>query len=264
MRPVVSSVLVAATVVLGLQAAHYSAPDRTEARAPKVVHPSYALASSNVTWGVQLQAPHFSGASCPTVMDCFVVGDENYTASSQYGLVVYSTSTSGRSWSNDNAPTTVPGGGPPVLGSDGGAISCSNANTCVVIAGIVNPNPSPLYAVVTTDAGATWSVYEINGAFGPGFSSVSCVDASSTSFDCWAVAGSGVEVSTDGGQTWSSETVPASVTYLNGISCANTSDCWAVGGGQNGTSPVIIATTNGGSGWSTETVPSSVTGLNGI
>ena len=51
--------------------------------------------------------------------------------------------------------------------------------------------------------------------------------------------------------------IPAEVSGLNGISCATTSDCTAVGFGIFG-SPVVIGTSDGGTSWTPETVPPGV------
>jgi photosystem II stability/assembly factor-like uncharacterized protein len=74
---------------------------------------------------------------------------------------------------------------------------------------------------------------------------------------------------TDGGNTWTPEQLPASVQApsLLGLSCPTDNDCWASGSGRNvqqvpggsdlGES-IILGTTDGGSTWSTVTfnVPS--------
>jgi hypothetical protein len=74
---------------------------------------------------------------------------------------------------------------------------------------------------------------------------------------------------TDGGNTWTPEQLPASVQAprIYGLSCPTDIDCWASGGGRNvqqvpgGSDPgesIILGTTDGGSTWSTVTfnVPS--------
>ena len=74
---------------------------------------------------------------------------------------------------------------------------------------------------------------------------------------------------TDGGNTWTPEQLPASVQAprIYGLSCPTDIDCWASGSGRNiqqvpgGSDPgesIILGTTDGGSTWSTVTfnVPS--------
>jgi hypothetical protein len=63
-------------------------------------------------------------------------------------------------------------------------------------------------------------------------------------------------VATTDGSDWVSQTVPAGVGELLGVSCPNSTHCFAVGSGSNGTSPAVVATTDG-STWTAQTAPSS-------
>jgi photosystem II stability/assembly factor-like uncharacterized protein len=55
---------------------------------------------------------------------------------------------------------------------------------------------------------------------------------------------------TDGGNTWTLQTVPSGTGNLSGIACPSTSNCYAVGATYPGESgAMIIATTDGGAGW---------------
>jgi photosystem II stability/assembly factor-like uncharacterized protein len=69
---------------------------------------------------------------------------------------------------------------------------------------------------------------------------------------------------TDGGNTWSPEQLPASVPAPNiyGLSCPTDNECWASGyddtvqqvpGGADNTESVLLGTIDGGSTWSTVT-----------
>jgi photosystem II stability/assembly factor-like uncharacterized protein len=53
------------------------------------------------------------------------------------------------------------------------------------------------------------------------------------------------------------------ITSFGGVSCPNTSDCWAVGTTQGGDG-TVIATTDGRKSWSAETIPAGVTSLSAI
>lgn len=83
---------------------------------------------------------------------------------------------------------------------------------------------------------------------------------------CWAVGnnGTGADIiaTTNGGQSWSSQTVPADTGlsaggHLFSISCATATTCQAVG---SGTSLVILGTSNGGATWTSESFPPDLTG----
>ncbi|MCL4449158.1 MAG: hypothetical protein M1483_00655 [Actinobacteria bacterium] len=79
-----------------------------------------------------------------------------------------------------------------------------------------------------------------------------------------------VYVTTNGGQTWTQDTnIPSNLSggqaKLTGVSCIDTSSCWAIGQ-DNATptpNPVIIYTSNAGSGafasWSAQSVPPALT-----
>jgi photosystem II stability/assembly factor-like uncharacterized protein len=81
------------------------------------------------------------------------------------------------------------------------------------------------------------------------FSGVSCP----TTSECVAVGAGGqsdcqglVEVSTDGGTTFTDEPVPTGTPVLKAVSCADTSHCEAVGGST------VLVSTDGGTTWTAE------------
>ena len=74
-----------------------------------------------------------------------------------------------------------------------------------------------------------------------------------TSRSCFAVGNTdtftgAVIATTDGGATWTQQTVPTAILFLNGVSCASPSDCTAVGSNQNAAT-AVLSTTNGGTRW---------------
>jgi len=90
--------------------------------------------------------------------------------------------------------------------------------------------------------------------------------------DCVAVGGdetgpgasTGVAVATtDGGVAWAAQMVPAGIFTLDGVSCASTSDCVAVGDDSSERDGAIVATTDAGTTWTSQTTPSGVANLNG-
>ena len=78
------------------------------------------------------------------------------------------------------------------------------------------------------------------------------------------VTSTGVAVATtDGGVTWAVQTVPAGIFTLDGLSCASSSDCVAVGDDSSEGGGAIVATTDAGTTWTSQTTPSDVANLNG-
>lgn len=71
-------------------------------------------------------------------------------------------------------------------------------------------------------------------------------------------------VRSDVAATWSTRAdYPAYLTELTGVSCPNTSSCWAIGSATTG-APAIAATTDGGKSWKPQTLPTGILGLSGV
>jgi S-DNA-T family DNA segregation ATPase FtsK/SpoIIIE len=87
---------------------------------------------------------------------------------------------------------------------------------------------------------------------------------------CWAVGstlgaadapnGAAIISTTNGGVSWSAQTVPASVGYLSGISCSDKRHCAAVGQSSQTTNGAgeIVVTSDGGSTWTPAPVPAGI------
>jgi hypothetical protein len=67
-----------------------------------------------------------------------------------------------------------------------------------------------------------------------------------------------IDVSTDGGMTWTSQTLPSGVTpdYLVSVTCPSISECFV--GGNDASGGVLLGTSDSGSIWTNETLPVSV------
>ena len=93
---------------------------------------------------------------------------------------------------------------------------------------------------------------------------------------CWAVgttlatasapAGAALTATTDGGATWTVETVPSAVSYLSAVACASTRVCTAVGQiGLTGVGPgAVLTTANGGATWVLQSVPVGTTDVTAV
>jgi hypothetical protein len=101
---------------------------------------------------------------------------------------------------------------------------------------------------------------------------VDCVSASR----CWAVGttlgtggapnGAAVVGTTDGGSTWISQTVPASVGFLSGVACSSASRCTAVGQAAPTTNGqgAIVTTADGGAAWTVVPTPPGLLDLTAV
>jgi hypothetical protein len=131
---------------------------------------------------------------------------------------------------------------------------------CVAVGGTNNENGGQ--ATVLTGSGFTWQpstspvLSEISTLFG-----VSCAPNSGGTQTCYAVGASdnasGTEggpvelTSTDGGQTWTGSGFVVGSGWLNSVSCADATDCWAAGAG---TQLALTGTSDGGTTWFPEAV----------
>jgi photosystem II stability/assembly factor-like uncharacterized protein len=223
------------------------------------------------------------GVSCPTTLDCWAVAGTGVDGEWAQTAGVVATTDGGGTWGTQVLPSGV-------LLLDG--VSCPTPTNCWATG--VDSNTGFAVIVATTDGGSSWATQTVpsfNGEIDSILYDVSCP----TSTDCWAVgfgdsispppvgpSGSSYELAlvvatTDGGRTWSAQTLPSSyssgddgeifsgIDYLDGVSCPTSTDCWAAGFGSDGIGAVAV-TTDGGSTWSNQILPSSSSGgiFNGI
>ncbi len=100
--------------------------------------------------------------------------------------------------------------------------------------------------------------------------------ACATAKRCWAVgstsatssgsSGPALVATTDGGATWTVQSIPPTVGYLAGVACASPRSCTAVGQvGQTGVGPgAVLTTTDGGTTWVLQTVPAGTTDVTAV
>jgi len=205
---------------------------------------------------------YLTDVSCVNASDCWIVGIAA-NASASYGIVDVTTD-GGAQWSAQ----TVPSG---IVGLYG--VTCVNASDCWAIGdqgsgGSLSVTPA---IIATTDGGASWTQQtlpagvDVSGDVQPA-SGIACADAS----DCWVVGETGsasnhtpfLIATTDGGASWTQQTLPAGVAFLNHVACVNASDCWSVGGSTS--SGLVVATTDGGAQWTTQTIPSGIPALSDV
>ncbi|MDA8184959.1 MAG: hypothetical protein M0035_11125 [Actinomycetota bacterium] len=164
-------------------------------------------------------------------------------------------------------------------------ISCPSATDCVAVGSTYAPAPSGGSGVMITGAevllstngGQAWATG--TAPSGASLTAVAC-PTSTTCFAAGNTTGTNsmpvpiAAVSTDAGQSWTLQSLPASSSsstsevQLRSISCATATACVAVGfvlapssTGTMSESPAIYSTSDGGSTWSAEPAPSAASGI---
>ena len=179
--------------------------------------------------------------TCPTASTCWSVGSRTSSAMA----AVARTSNFGNRWVQVNAPTGV---------GTLSAVACSSAARCLVVSGGATPQSASVR--LTLNGGATWRAVATPPGFGS-FGAIACTNVR----HCVMVGYSMAAVSTDGGLTWSSRSVPKTAS-LFAVSCASSARCIAVGQFTPVSGPpAVFMTTNGGASWVAQSVPTASPGL---
>ena len=225
---------------------------------------STVVTETDGTWGSP--APSFTGpddsganvygVDCTSPSDCVAVGQ---TSTNSVGYWVETDGTWGSYWSFP-APTDGTfglGGGQSPAGGD--LISCTAVGQCTAIGEITTETETAPAVVSETDG--TWGQpfivpTEAPGGLGSDFSAVSCTGTGS----CTAVgttfsAASGLDnvgiVATETGGSWSGAVTVEGTSFLNSVSCADASDCTAVGQVTTGDGNYPVYVTESGAAWGT-------------
>jgi photosystem II stability/assembly factor-like uncharacterized protein len=181
------------------------------------------------------------GIVCPSALICYAVG---------YGTVI-TTNDSGRTWT---AAGTLPAGLDPVLSG----IACPSASTCITTGEDMNchgsdgPCSPGTYAVdVTEDAAASWRGHRLPSDIT--LTAIACPSATlcdAVAFDANADdytggAAGNVLLTTDLGDTWSTEPLPSGTGQLNSVTCPLPTTCYAVGEGTGYVGGLILKNAGG-------------------
>jgi photosystem II stability/assembly factor-like uncharacterized protein len=220
--------------------------DQTE---PAPTPVSYFTTDGGQNWTASDLPPNFqpSGTS-QSPLDCFAGGRCIATGSTLSGspqgsaFMIYSV---------DGGATWTPAQAPSIAGS--GLMSCANSEHCVSIEMDFSSFQTVTGELMTNDGGASWAAVSATGLTSndaltaPWLDSISCP----TTSDCWASAhvvsstcqGScpyapvqaEMLATTDGGQTWTEQALPASpvasLQYVADypVDCVSATNCRAVG-----------------------------------
>ncbi len=210
--------------------------------------PGAKTQSSTSGWNVELSGVSIQDIACPTVSNCFAIANDQ---ASGIGEII-STTNAGQTWSSGTLPAQ----------SYLYSISCPGATNCWAV------GMSDFYTPVifATSDGVTWSEQSVptvpsavNSPTAFAVSSLFSISCTSSQ-DCLAIGGPGpigslagqanvsVAIATsDGGTTWTVANNNLS-SNLRGLSCANSTDCMAVGFYDN----VVETTSDGGTSWTNQ------------
>jgi photosystem II stability/assembly factor-like uncharacterized protein len=169
-----------------------------------------------------LQDVAINGLSCTSTTQCVLVGGD-----------IWTTSDFGGTWTSRTVPTS------PQIFSTFYGVSCGSSLDCVAV-GDVDAN----YMMTTTDGGTTWVEKEFNPSDDDSLDGVSCTSAS----DCIAVGidnlgtnPGAVEVTTNGGTSWTNEGVPLTSSFMLAGACWSATACIAVGNDATKYGSMILA-----------------------
>ncbi|MCL4449109.1 MAG: hypothetical protein M1152_05420 [Actinobacteria bacterium] len=236
-----------------------TAPYKPSAVAPHAVNSGTTLSTPGYGWNIQYvnSGIGLNSISCPTFLSCFAVG--NYDTSNNAPVILQS-SNSGSTWSSDTIPTA---NAPSVLS----AVWCANGFNCWAVGYSTDNNGTTTVALFTTNGGASWSPQTIPSAvFSSWPISLKTIDCPTPDY-CFAAGtennGQGTPLilsTTNGGASWSPETVPISSFSPQSVSCPTSTTCWLSGtnGSPNNQQGVVLTTSNSGATWTVQTIPSAV------
>jgi hypothetical protein len=211
-----------------------------------------ATTNGGATWSTQSvvggYTPELSGIACPTKTDCLAVGTNGLSN----GVVIV-THDAGAHW----ASATLPTGAIAVQ-----SVLCDGLAECTALVS----NGTAVWSARTADFGQTWSQmgnlptsFVVDGA-------LSCLPGGACLVPGYTPTSAGhgqgaLAVSSDGGQTWASATVPSGTGVLQAAECPTASLCLAAGSTSTTVSDVsaakgeLLQSADGGTTWSAATAP---------
>ena len=230
---------------------------------------------------------YLSGIACSDSRHCTAVGQASQSSNGQGAIIA--TSNGGATWTQQSVPAGV---------SDVTAVSCLTDRRCTALAAV----PGGVAALVSRGSGSPWVQAGTLPAAVSAATSISCTDnqhcwvAALTTVDVGHVAGA-VDLTANGGTTWTALPVPAGIGHLNGVSCLDGSEATTSPAQGTGTSTtggnatpsgvpgvhcavvgtsdtelsgvrtghgVVLTTSSGGAMWSSQSVTSLAAALTGV
>jgi photosystem II stability/assembly factor-like uncharacterized protein len=220
---------------------------------------SYVLLTTNggASWTIRALPTDINtlfSVECVSSLVCFLAAGDDGGPFEQEGTILKTTD-GGVTWIQEHVPTTA-----AIID----AVSCASATMCI---GVGSTDALSQIAVGTSNGGTTWRVLRIF----PNLSDLNGVDCTS-SLTCIAVGdrddtgptgtGGAVIATTDGGRTWTEDSIPRDTYSFNALSCSTFSDCVAVGtlptnAGYRTYVAQVMTTTDAGVHWRAERIASA-------
>jgi len=221
--------------------------------------------NGGATWTLQT-VPTKIGAytgdlECPSSSVCYAAAygySGVYTGFPQAGTIL-NTTDGGTTWNTQTLPS-----GALVLSN----FACPSSTTCEAVGAIGDGGPADLFGTANggttwTDQGSfasyNWNISETMACSSPSICVVAGTNYSATNGPSMAT----IMGTTDGGTTWTTQTVPASITGISDLVCGSATACAATATNSSAHG-AILGTTNDGSTWTTQTTFSGLTGFTNI
>lgn len=153
--------------------------------------------------------------SCPTSSVCYVSVSIADSAGGPPTEVLFATHDSGATWTQRSLTASASPGPPDIL-------VCPTSTTCYIGATLAQPGGGPVGSqalVVTHDAGATWTSWQIG--MQAGFTALACVYP----YTCYATGNAALATTVDGGDSWNVQAAPWGYASPSFLACPAPATC---------------------------------------
>ena len=170
--------------------------------------------------------------ACPSASTCLVLGFEAVDSH----VEIARTTDAGAKWTLIPLPTSLFSSDTPP------SLACLSTTTCLAISSASNNTTGVILR--STDAGSTWALSKPTTFL---LDWISCASATS----CGVLGAGSIVLTSNGGKTWSTKTMPAKAADTAELACPTPSTCLASGF----SSSAIWATADAGTVWHASTLP---------
>lgn len=186
--------------------------------------------------GVHWDAAPAPPNTTPTILSC--IGSSCLALAIVHeGDGLLSSKDGGYSWT----PLPVPSGG-----DSGRGVACFSFGQCW----FSTSKAERASLFVTDDFGKTWTNRTPSDSSSADLNQVFCYDEA----HCWA-AGEGILSTSDGGDHWTRQRLPAGVDPVESVSCATASACWLLGDNVVSRRREVLSTSDAGLVWTEDILP---------
>jgi photosystem II stability/assembly factor-like uncharacterized protein len=205
----------------------------------------YASTDRGHSWRLVAHFPklaYFSTVACGSATSCVAAG-----TTSQDRSMVTATTTDGAATWHEHAQA----GGIEVIFQ---AVTCVDAATCVLVG---EKAPGVQYVATSSNGGAAFTQVDPQPAVSDPIS-VSCPVVGICERVGISASGGIADHSTDGGVTWTPQTLPLGTQGLEEVHCPTALVCDAIGYTSASNSEVLFRTVDGGTSWVVSSLPSAM------